>query len=200
MSFKNVLCIVPARRDSRRFPHKNLAHFRGVPLVQNTVSIAKEAGLEKILVTTDDPNVALIADHEEVACLERPDDLCTDTARMEAVVENAVHYATSATDGPHWEFDTICLMQVTSPLLRHDSLQAALDLYFMEGAESLTAVNILWEPVGAFYIIDSKLFMKNRSVYQEGGHLYMLGANQCIDVDHQYQLAIANIIGAGRTE
>jgi len=200
MSYKNVLAIIPARRGSKRFPGKNTALFQGKSLVQNTIRIAEEAGIKKILVTTDDYNVALIADHEEVVCMERPEDLCTDTAMTEEVVENAVHYAMSATDGPHWEFGTICLLQVTSPLLRPDSLKIALDTYFKTKATSLTAINLLYEPCGAFYIVDSKLFMENRSFYQEEGHLYMLPADQCVDVDYPYQLQIANLIAAGMHE
>jgi N-acylneuraminate cytidylyltransferase len=200
MSFENVLAVIPARRGSKRFPHKNTALFDGKSLVANTIQIAKEAGIDKILVTTDDVDVITIAAVEGVKYLNRPKDLCTDDARMEPVVENAVHYAMSATDGPHWEFDTICLMQVTSPLLRLNSLQVALNTYLETGAESLTATNLLHEPCGAFYIVDHELFMKNKSFYQEGGGLYMLGAEQCIDVDHKHQLAIANIIAAGRRE
>lgn len=198
MRYDGVLAVIPARKNSKRFPGKNLARFNGVPLVQNTIRTAKEAGIEKIMVTTDDVNVITIAASEEVKCLNRPEDLCTDDARMEGVVENAVHYAAYATEGPHWDFHTICLLQVTSPLLRGMSLQIALDKYFDTKATSLTAVNILYEPVGAFYIVDRELFMKNRSFYQNTGGLYIMGADSCIDVDHQHQLQIAKLVDAGR--
>ena len=198
MSFETVLTVIPCRRGSKRFPHKNTALFQGVPLVANTVRIAKDAGLEKILVTTDDVDVITIAAAESVKCLRRPKDLCTDDARMESVVENAVHYAMSATEGPHWEFDTICLMQVTSPLLGWFTLQIALGKYFDVKAKSLTAVNLLYKPCGAFYIVDRELFMFNKSFYQSDGGVYMLPEHQCIDVDHHYDLAIANAVASGR--
>ena len=198
MSYGNVLAVIPCRRDSKRFPHKSTALFQGVPLVQNTILTAKEAGIWIILVTTDDVNVITIAASEEVHYLNRPEDLCTDDARMEAVVENAVHYAMYAVDGPHWTFHTVCLMQVTSPLLGFVSLQIALDKYFETKATSLTAVNLLYEPVGAFYIVDRERFMKNKSFYQEGGGVYILPAGQCIDVDHPHQLQIAKLVDAGR--
>jgi len=197
MSYKNVLAIIPARRGSKRFPGKNTALFQGKPLVQNTIRIAEESGIKKILVTTDDYNVALIADHEEVVCMERPEDLCTDTARTEEVVENAVHYAMSATDGPHWEFDTICLLQVTSPLLHPDSLKTALDTYSKAEETSLVAINSFFEPCGAFYIVNRELFMRKKSFYQEGGHLYILPADQCLDVDHEYNLRICEAVYKG---
>ena len=198
MSYDNVMAVIPCRRDSKRFPHKSTALFQGVPLAANTIRIAKEAGIEKILVTTDDVNVITIAASEEVKYLNRPDDLCTDDARMEDVVENAVQYASYATEGPHWDFHTICLMQVTSPLLHHGSLRLALDTYFRTGATSLTAVTHHYEPVGAFYIVDRKRFIKNKSFYQEAGGVYVLPTEQCLDVDHPHQLQIAKLVDAGR--
>jgi len=192
MSFKDVLAVIPCRRDSKRFPEKNLALFRGVPLVQNTIRIARAAGIKNIIVTTDDDDVMEIARKEKVGILSRVADLCTDDARTEDVVDDAACRVVC---------DTICLLQVTSPLLHPDSLESALDTYFRTGATSLTAVNLLYEPTGAFYIVDSDLFMENLSFYQEGGGLYMLPADQCVDVDYPHQLQIANLIAAaGRRE
>jgi len=198
MRYDGVLAVIPCRKGSKRFPGKNTARFNGVPLVQNTIRTAKEAGIEKILVTTNDVNVITIAAAEEVKYLNRPEDLCTDDARTEDVVKNAVNYAAYATEGPHWDFHTICLMQVTSPLLHHDSLQLALDKYFETKATSLTAVNHHYEPCGAFYIVDRERFMQSRSLYQEVGGVYILPAEQCLDVDYQHNLAIANMVDAGR--
>jgi CMP-N-acetylneuraminic acid synthetase len=199
MSFSNVLAVIPARKNSKRFPGKNMALFQGLPLVQNTIRIAKAAGIEKILVTTDDPLVAATVPYGYAEVMSRPEDLCTDDTRTEPVVENAVHYAASAPEGQQWEFDTICLLQVTSPLLHQDAMQRAIEVYIETESTSLTAVNLLYEPVGAFYLVDRELFMKDKSLYQAGGGLYRLSADQCIDVDHPYQLQIANIIAAGRT-
>lgn len=190
MSYDNVLAVIPCRRGSKRFPGKNTALFQGLPLVQNTIRIAKAAGIEKILVTSDSEDMLNIARFEKVGALPRGEDLCTDDARMEDVVEDAACRV---------ECDVVCLLQVTSPLLHPDSLQVALDTYFRAEATSLVAVNPLYEPCGAFYIVDCELFIeKNRSFYQEGGGLYTLPADQCIDVDHPYQLQIANIIATGR--
>jgi len=198
MRYDGVLAVIPCRKSSKRFTGKNTALFQDVPLVENTIRIARHAGIEKTLVTTDDPLVMSIARSEGVTYLDRPEDLCTDDARGEDMIENAVHYAMYAVDGPHWTFDTICLLQVTSPLLRFDTLQIAIKTYLETKSTSLTAINILYEPVGAFYIVDRELFMKNKSVYQEGGGLYILPADQCVDVDYPHQLAIANLIAAGR--
>jgi len=198
MKYDGVMAVIPCRRGSKRFKAKNTALFNGIPLVKNTIRIAKEAGIEKILVTTDDDAVLEIALEEEAWALWRPEDLCTDDARMEDVVENAAHYSMYAVDGPHWTFHTICLMQVTSPLLLPGSLQIALDTYFRTSATSLTAVNLLYKPVGAFYIVDRERFMKNKTFYQNTGGLYLMGADNCIDVDAPHDLAIANMVDAGR--
>lgn len=196
MSYDGVLVVIPCRKGSKRFPGKNTARFNGRSLVQNTIRTAKEAGIKKILVTTNDVNVITIAASEEVKYMNRPENLCTDDATTEDVVENAAHYA--ATEGPHWDFHTICLMQVTSPLLNSMSLQIALDTYIETKATSLTAVNHHYNPCGAFYIVDRERFTQNRSLYQEAGGVYILPAEQCVDVDHPHQLQIAKQVDAGR--
>jgi len=186
--FDEILAVIPCRKGSKRFPHKNTALFHDVMLVENTIRIARHAGIENILVTTDDPLVMSIARSAGVTYLDRPEDLCTDDATTEDAVEHAVRYAAGE------EIDTICLMQVTSPMLHHTTLRTALENYAATEVKSLIAVNLLYQPCGAFYIFDRELFMKNKSRYQEGGGVYILPADQAIDVDYSYNLEIANAV------
>lgn len=199
MSSEGIMAVIPCRQGSKRFPHKNTALFQGVPLVQNTIRIAKEAGIEKILVTTDDVDVMTIAAAESVKYLNRPEDLCTDDAPTGSVVENAVHYAVGEYSELKWDIHTICLLQVTSPALNPVNLQIALDRYFKVKATSLTAINSRYKPCGAFYIVDKGLFMRDGSFYQSGGGVCMLPEHQQIDVDHHYDLFIANAVDSGRS-
>lgn len=46
-------CIIPARKGSKRIPGKNFKDFKGKPLYQWSVDIAKEAGFEDVIVSTD---------------------------------------------------------------------------------------------------------------------------------------------------
>ncbi|GAA3024658.1 cytidylyltransferase domain-containing protein [Actinokineospora globicatena] len=56
---REVVAVITARGGSNGFPGKNLALFRGRPLVTHTVSTALETpGIGRVVVTTDDPEIA----------------------------------------------------------------------------------------------------------------------------------------------
>ena len=54
-----ILALIPARGGSRRLPGKNLRPFLGRPLLQWSVSFARELGVfDRLLVSTDDEAIA----------------------------------------------------------------------------------------------------------------------------------------------
>lgn len=56
-----MIAVIPARKDSRGIPGKNLRLYNGKPLFLNTALKLREAGAEQIVVATDDPTVASVA-------------------------------------------------------------------------------------------------------------------------------------------
>ena len=77
------LCIIPARGGSKRFPRKNLALFEGVPLLVRTIHTAQATGLfDRIIVSTEDPEIAQVARGAGAELHERDPALATDSARL----------------------------------------------------------------------------------------------------------------------
>lgn len=204
--FKKVLVVIPARRGSKRLPHKNVLPISGTPLAQRTIQIAKAAGLNgaktnpflksQIVVTTNDPQVKNIASIEEVECIDRPEKLATDNARAEDVIAHAAEYVDSLFTTN--EFDAICLLQVTSPLLRPKTLKKALNLFYKKDLISLIAVNSKYRMIGAFYIVDKIDFQAEETLYPEGMSLYVISDEEAIDVDYLEDLRTAEAIEEGR--
>jgi N-acylneuraminate cytidylyltransferase len=59
---RGVLAVIPARGGSRSIPRKNVRLLGGHPLVAYSIAAAKQAAsLSRIIVSTDDPEVAEIA-------------------------------------------------------------------------------------------------------------------------------------------
>ena len=57
------ICIIPARGGSKRIPRKNIREFHGKPMIAWSIEVARESGLfERIVVTTDDKEIAEIAE------------------------------------------------------------------------------------------------------------------------------------------
>lgn len=57
-----AIAIIPARGGSKRIPGKNIVDFQGKPMIAWTIEAAKISGcFDRILVSTDDQNVAEVA-------------------------------------------------------------------------------------------------------------------------------------------
>lgn len=121
-----TLAIIPARAGSKRLPNKNHRHFLGRPLINWSIDFALSlSDVSCVLVTTDSEEVALIA-REAGAYVPwiRPSELASDTARSIDVVMHAVH----AMIGEGVSFDTVALLQPTSPIRKKERWQEAIEL------------------------------------------------------------------------
>lgn len=195
--FDDVVTIVPCRANSKRFPMKNIANFNGYPLVVNTIKIAKNSGVSRIAVSTNDPEVISTVNkfYTDIIIIERPFNLCASTSRSELVALHAIDELNNIFSE---SFNSICFMQVTSPLLKDHTLTHALHQFKITKTPSLVAVNHHYIPVGAFYLVNAKNFKDFNSFYQPGGSLYILPNDQCLDVDYAYQLEIAHMVQSGK--
>ena len=204
--FTNVLVVIPARAGSKRLPHKNVLPVGGIPLSQRTIQIAKAAGLNEaktapylksqIIVTTDDPSVKKLAIIEKIECIDRPAKLATDRARSEDAAIHAIEYVDSVF--PNNKFDTICMLQTTSPCLKPSTLRHALVEYRKNKATALVAVNSAYNPCGAFYLIDKEAFLKKKTFWVKDMGIYVVSREESCDVDYAWDWAIANAIEGGR--
>lgn len=200
------MVVIPARAGSKRLPHKNVLPVGGIPMSQRTIQIAKAAGLNEaktapylksqIIVTTDDIRVKEIAIIENVEFINRPTKLATDRARSEDAVIHAIEYVDSVF--PNNKFDTICMLQTTSPCLKPFTLQIALEEYENRKATALVAVNPAYDPCGAFYIIDKKTFLNKKTFWVKDMGVFVLSYEEAIDVDYAWDWAIANAVKLGK--
>jgi hypothetical protein len=87
---KNAVAIIPARGGSKRIKRKNIKDFHGLPLIAYSIKAALESNLfEKVIVTTDDEEIAKIAKEygAEVPFL-RPKELSDDFTGTGDVVKH----------------------------------------------------------------------------------------------------------------
>lgn len=184
INLKNF-AIIPARQGSKGIPDKNIQLLCGKPLLTYTVEAAIEANLfDEIFVSTDSEQYAQIAREAgaKVPFLRDPK-LATDTALSWDVARDAVEkYRSMGMD-----FDTIALLQPTSPLRNaHDILAGYLK---MEEKEANLVVSVcetthspLWEntlpedhTLNGFFNQNSLLSRQNLpKYYRVNGALYII--------------------------
>ncbi len=137
---RTILAVIPARAGSKGIVDKNLRHLCGHPLIAYTIEAAKTAGcFDRIIVSTDSQEIAETARAygAEVPFL-RPSHLATDTAGTVDVVLH-VHSWLEAHEAQTYE--SLCLLQPTSPLRTGTQVQDALVRFVSaHGADFLVSV------------------------------------------------------------
>lgn len=126
----NPIYIIPARGGSKGIPDKNIVNLAGKPLIAYTIEAALEvASPDRVILSTDSDRIARVA----AGCglktdYRRPDYLATDTAGSREVILDAMDHA----DRLGLVYDSVVLLQPTSPLRNGDDIVRALDLYSPE--------------------------------------------------------------------
>ncbi len=116
------LAVIPAKTRSTRFPGKNLAALGGIPLVCRAVQSALAAGVfETVLVSTDSPDIALLArDAGAEVPFTRGAELTADLVEVPAVVRHALQWFE-----PQRRFEWVCILQPTCPFRTAGDIVAA---------------------------------------------------------------------------
>lgn len=129
------LGIVPARGGSRAIPRKNVKPLGGRPLLGWVVGAMHESGrVDRVVVSTDDDEIADAARAAGAEVLERPEELARDDTAAIAVVEHALG---------ELECDWALLIQPTEPFVTPSQIRGALELAEARGADSaITMVEV----------------------------------------------------------
>lgn len=144
-----TVAFVPARGNSVRIPRKNLACVGVHSLLARTIFCAARAGVDEIVVSTDDDEIGQAATHAGAAAVEqtrliplrvyrRPEHLASDTAQIEDAIAHWLHRAspTLADD------DVIALLQPTSPMRRPETIRRCVDLVRFGGFDSALTITL----------------------------------------------------------
>jgi len=125
-----AICIIPARGGSKRIPKKNIKDFHGKPLISYSIQTAKKSNLfSKIVVSTDDQQIAAIAKQYGAFVINRPKELSDDFTGSGEAVNHAVKYLKD--NGENFKY--LCTIYATAPLLQ--------EKYLIQGYEKLKNSN-----------------------------------------------------------
>jgi len=136
-----TLCIIPARAGSKGIPGKNIIDVKGKPLIAYSIEPALQLKdqdlITKVLVSTDSEDIANISKFcgAEVPFL-RPAEISGDTAKSIDFIKHALDYY----EVQNIFFDTVLLLQPTSPLRNINDIQSALLIFSKQNNNSLISV------------------------------------------------------------
>jgi N-acylneuraminate cytidylyltransferase len=124
-SKQRSVAFIPVRGGSKSIPRKNIKEIAGKPLVHWVLDAALESGMfDDVYVSTDDEEIKqVVLSHPEsdrITVIGRSKEAASDTASTEsAMLEFASAYS----------FDTITLLQATSPLTTGEDIRKAYRMF-----------------------------------------------------------------------
>ena len=174
------LCVIPARGGSKRIPRKNIKNFCKKPLISYSIETAKKSEIfEKIVVSTDDEEIAEISKNYSAEILYRPKELADDYTGSIDVFEHAIDKLNKNN-----EFKYACMIYPTAPFLQVEYLKRGLEeLKNSNACYSFAATTYDFPIWRGFEIIEGKAkmifpeYMEKRSqdlkeAYHDAGQFY----------------------------
>lgn len=214
-----AVAVIPVRGGSKGIPRKNLLPIAGKPLVVWTIEQALAVPGLRVLVSTEDAEIAEVARAAGAEVIDRPAELAQDTTASEPVIEHAIAELTERGERP----DLVMFLQATSPVRLPGTLARALAEFEASGADSMVGVlaetPFLWNlghPATADYDYTNRprrqdipaadlKYRENGSIYltrtqiyetlhnRLGGHieLFVLDEIEATDIDTPVDFALA---------
>ena len=219
-----VLGLIPARGGSKSIVNKNMVDLGGCPLIKWTIDAASKSTLSRVVVSTDDIEIADACRNFGVEVpFVRPDSLASDEAQSIDVVLHAL-------DALDEQFDAVMLLQPTSPFRTHEDINMALtmnhdgssvisvvpvdgthparmkfiengflvDPPFVEEVENMPRQNLrpMYIRNGAIYLttLDD---LKNRTFKGSKSRALIMPRSRSLNIDSEFDLLVARALMSG---
>lgn len=116
------LAVIPARGGSKRIPRKNIKLFCGKPMIVWSIEAALQSRcFEEIVVSTDDPEIAEVAQQAGARVpFLRPQSLSDDHTGTIPVVQHTIDWYLRRDQA----ISQVCCIYATAPFLQPDDLRA----------------------------------------------------------------------------
>ncbi len=136
---KRTIALIPARGGSKRLTRKNIRLFDGKPLIAWTIEVAKKSrDIDKIVVSTEDTEIAEISRQYGAEVNIRPAEL----ARDNSPVIDTILYTLDYYEKKNEVFDIVILLEPTKPNRGLKDISTAIGIlkYRLSDATSVVSV------------------------------------------------------------
>lgn len=217
------VCLIPARGGSKRFPRKNIALLKGKPLLAYAVSAALDSRVFRdVWVSTDDPEIAAVAEGCGARVHARPAELAGDQATLWQVGLDFADWLERRSEKtsilgivlptaallrpddlrggyerltPTSDFVMAVTTYLESPFQALEDVSGYLRLYF--GREYANPSQRLPKVVvdsGYFYFTRVEALRRERTLYGERLVGFAIPRTRSVDIDEPAHLAVAEAL------
>lgn len=176
-----VLGFIPARGGSKGIPRKNLVPLDGKPLIAYTIEAARRSSrLDRVVVSTEDVEIAAVASQYGAEVLMRPIDLASDDTPMLPVVLHVL----AALAGQGYRPDLVVTLHPTSPFRSVGLIDRVVDEFLRApGIDAVLTVSAVNPRIGS---LRNGFFLPDfdpehpESVYVDAGAVYVNRVEQLV--------------------
>jgi N-acylneuraminate cytidylyltransferase len=131
---KRVVAVIPARGGSKSVPGKYICSLGGKPLIAWSIAVAREVSeIDRIIVSTDDAQIASVGRACGAEVYIRPPHLATDDALVIDALKDLLQTFQAEHQTPEW----VILLEPTCPLRTANDVRECLDLVVHDGCDSV---------------------------------------------------------------
>ncbi len=135
---RKILAIIPARGGSKGIPRKNVRLLCGKPLIAYAIEVALSSKyIGRVVVSTEDSEIAEIARQYEAEVIERPVELAQDDTPSLPVYQHVISYLEKVANH---HCDIIVALQPTSPLRAVADIDGAIEKFLTLRCDSVVSV------------------------------------------------------------
>jgi YrbI family 3-deoxy-D-manno-octulosonate 8-phosphate phosphatase len=191
----STLAIIPARGGSKGIPRKNVLSVAGKPLLAWNIEAACAASrVNRVVVSTDDPEIAAVARRFGADVVDRPAEISGDRASSEAALLHVLEHL-DASEG--YRPEVVVFLQCTSPLTASEDIDGTIEAMEREGADTALAVipfhYFLWKPDAAGGAVGINHDKRVRPMRQdrepqflESGAIYVMKTDGFRETKHRF--------------
>lgn len=218
------IAIIPARGGSKGIPRKNIKLLGGKPLIAYSIEAALKSKIDKVIVSTEDEEIAEISRRYGAEVINRPKELARDDSTRMDVVFHALDDLKPKNYNP----DIVVLLQPTSPLRRAEDVDNAIKLFLNSNCGSVVSVCEMepppyWSfvieegylkslfderylrmrrqdlarayiPNGAIFISRVQTLYKYREFYCNYNIPYFMPIERSVDIDNEIDFMLAELL------
>jgi N-acylneuraminate cytidylyltransferase len=176
-----TVCIIPARGGSRRIPRKNIRDFKGQPMLAHAIRCAQASDIfNRIIVSTDDDEIAAIARNWDADVHYRKPDMAQDNVGTQAVMKSVVEDLLNAGT----VFEVACCLYPCVPLLKPEALIDALEiLHKVQAAYVFSVGTDPLHDAGQFYIGWTDAFLNEEPIISPVSIMYPIPKERDCDIN-----------------
>lgn len=227
-SQSEVLAIIPARGGSKGIPRKNIRILNGKPLLAYSIEQALQTpAITRVVVSTDDPEIAAVAQQYGAEVVWRPAEISGDTASSESALLHVLDHL-AQTEG--YEPELVVFLQCTAPLTLAEDISGTIQALLDQKADTAVAVvpfhYFVWKldsegnaiginhdkhkrllrqqqdpqylEAGAVYVMRTHGFRQARHRFFGKTALYVMPAERRLEIDELVDFKVAEVLLAER--